>query len=749
MLQQVQLKGMQCFGIGGAAFGPLLPVNLVFGPNGSGKTSISRALHDPKAFEGTDIQRTSPDGEILVYNRDYVSRTFGTSDSLLPGIFMLGSNAQDLLDRIEEIKDKRAKVEVLRDQAYVSLHGDAGREGEFARLAEVKEKYRAAAWEARDAVPAEIDDTIRSGTKNNKDAFLKKCEGIADKFSSSEHSLEDLVEDARTLFDPRAKTLEKIPSFRQSPPDPVDAQVVLGKRILASKESPLIELIEKLGNEAWVQHGVKHFENSEGTCPFCQQPTNEEFANNLVALFDETYETDKSTVERLAQEARQYQESLEKFIAENSESIVDVVGKESEAAASAAAKSLASEIVDAFANKLEDLASIVELPDYTKRDAEFSAILVRANEKIDERNKVLANRDEQAESLRERCWRAFVRDSLSGETSAYIAARDAHNKSIKELWEQYEAKEEEIACLDERLTELQHQTRTSRKVMESVNRLLSRVGFKSFKLDLAIGSEVEGAYRIVRPDDSLADVKNLSEGERTFITFLYFYHSIQAIADEGEQQDVIAVIDDPISSLDSDIMFIVSSLVRTLCEDIRAQKGRVKQLILLTHNTRFHREISESLSFGPWAKKNSKLHSYFRLRKTGEGISELSSHGKADPVRSIYQSLWDEIAAARNDPDSVSTSLPNTMRRILETYVETVGGINKKEIEDLFPEDERVLCRSLLAWTNSGSHRLLDDDGWETSPTQNAVWLSIFEDIFRHANHERHYEKMLDIALAN
>lgn len=747
MLQQVELAGMKCFGIGGATLGPLSPVNLVFGPNGSGKTSISRALHNPNAFESTSIQRASPDCEILVYNRDYVSRTFGTSDAL-PGIFMLGSNAQDLLDRIEEIKDKRASVELLRDQAHVSLHGDDEREGELARLAAVKEKYREAAWRAREFVPAEIDSTIRSGTKNNKNAFLEKCEGIAERFPSSEQSLEDLVEDATTLFDPSAKPLDKIPSFRQSPPDPSEAQAVLGKRIVASKESPLIELIDKLNNEAWVQHGVKHFEISEGACPFCQQTTDEGFANNLIALFDETYETDKATVERLAKEARQYKSSLEAFLAENSESIANVVGKEREAVASTAAKSLASEIVGVFEDKLEDLALRVELPDYAKRDVEFVGIIVKANEKIDERNAILANRDEQAESLRERCWRAFVRDSLSGETSAYIVARDAHNKRIKELREQHETQEEEMARLDAHLTELQHQTRTSRKVMENVNQLLSRVGFKSFKLDLATESEVEGAYRIVRPDGSLADVKNLSEGERTFITFLYFYHSIQAIADEGEQQDVIAVIDDPISSLDSDIMFIVSSLVRTLCEDIRTQKGRVKQLILLTHNTRFHREVSEPLSSGAWAKKNSKLHSYFRLRKTSEGTSELSSHGKNDPVRSIYQSLWDDITAAQNDPDSVSTSLPNTMRRILETYVETVGGINKKKIEELFPEDERVLCSSLLAWTNSGSHRLLDDDGWETSPNQNAVWLSIFENIFKYANHERHYEKMLGMAVA-
>ena len=55
----------------------------------------------------------------------------------------------------------------------------------------------------------------------------------------------------------------------------------------------------------------------------------------------------------------------------------------------------------------------------------------------------------------------------------------------------------------------------------------------------------------------------LSEGEVTFITFLYFLQWIKGSQNEEDvTQDRVIVIDDPISSLDSNILFVVSSFKR-------------------------------------------------------------------------------------------------------------------------------------------------------------------------------------------
>lgn len=52
------------------------------------------------------------------------------------------------------------------------------------------------------------------------------------------------------------------------------------------------------------------------------------------------------------------------------------------------------------------------------------------------------------------------------------------------------------------------------------------------------------------------------------------------------------MIDDPISSLDSSVLFMVSSLVRQLMFDIKNNSTDIKQLFVLTHNIYFHKEIT-------------------------------------------------------------------------------------------------------------------------------------------------------------
>ena len=100
------------------------------------------------------------------------------------------------------------------------------------------------------------------------------------------------------------------------------------------------------------------------------------------------------------------------------------------------------------------------------------------------------------------------------------------------------------------------------------------------------------AYKVVRGDKKVA--VRLSDGERHFLSFLYFYNRVKGCDENGVLKDKIVVIDDPVSSLDGNALFIISSLVREMIEvcynntDYRGQtvKGDyIKQLFILTHNS--------------------------------------------------------------------------------------------------------------------------------------------------------------------
>ncbi|MBN0669170.1 AAA family ATPase, partial [Pseudomonas aeruginosa] len=102
--------------------------------------------------------------------------------------------------------------------------------------------------------------------------------------------------------------------------------------------------------------------------------------------------------------------------------------------------------------------------------------------------------------------------------------------------------------------------------IDAINTLLASFGFHGFSLAKADSGT---AYVLRRPDGMDAK-ETLSEGERTFVTFLYFYHLLKGSDSEsGVTTDRIVVFDDPVSSLDSDILFIVSSLIKALFDEVR------------------------------------------------------------------------------------------------------------------------------------------------------------------------------------
>ncbi len=135
---------------------------------------------------------------------------------------------------------------------------------------------------------------------------------------------------------------------------------------------------------------------------------------------------------------------------------------------------------------------------------------------------------------------------------------------------------------------------------DSINLMLRDSGMQGFSLQPKSG--VAHVYEVRRPDGTIAD--NLSEGEKNFIAFLYFYHLVYGSESaDGETRDKIVVIDDPVSSMDSGYLFIVSTLVRQMIEICRnnadnrnrtVEGNFIKQIFILTHNAYFHREVTYS-----------------------------------------------------------------------------------------------------------------------------------------------------------
>jgi wobble nucleotide-excising tRNase len=210
------------------------------------------------------------------------------------------------------------------------------------------------------------------------------------------------------------------------------------------------------------------------------------------------------------------------------------------------------------------------------------------------------------------------------------------------------------------------------------------------------------------------------------------------ISEEEVSNERILVIDDPISSLDSNVLFVVSTLIKDIIKNLKADIGNVKQLILLTHNVYFHKEVS----FIDGRTKTCNKTFFWILRKNDK-ITSLQNFEMNNPIQSSYELLWQELKS--NEVKSTLT-VQNVMRRIIENYFKLLGKYGDDDLILKFgTKEEQEICRSLISWINDGSHSINDDLYVELQDRTIETYKKVFKDIFILTKHEGHYNMMMNI----
>src|SRR5690606_37662314 len=98
-------------------------------------------------------------------------------------------------------------------------------------------------------------------------------------------------------------------------------------------------------------------------------------------------------------------------------------------------------------------------------------------------------------------------------------------------------------------------------------------------------------------------------------------------------------IDDPVSSLDSEVLFIVSTLIKLILDNVRNDKGSIKQIFVLTHNTYFFKEVTFISNRDSRNIRNDTM--FFIVRKIN-GLSTIDNF-ELNPIKTTYHLLWEEL----------------------------------------------------------------------------------------------------------
>lgn len=389
-----------------------------------------------------------------------------------------------------------------------------------------------------------------------------------------------------------------------------------------------------------------------------------------------------------------------------------------------------------IARKQREPSAVVTLEDNAELFAEVQAYLTAANEAVAEHNRAVDDIGNQKATLTAEIWKCLLEEA-KGILDAYYASKTAVDAAIAGIESSLVAKRADLTKARKTLRDLEKGITSVQPTVNEINALLASFGFRGFKL--ATAGDQGNLYEIVRLDGSNA-VRSLSEGEKTFVTFLYFYHLIRgSVSESGMTSNRVIVFDDPVSSLDSDILFIVSSLIKRGFELSHQHNSLIRQVFVLTHNIYFHKEVS----FDPDRRRERRAHETFWIVKKIDDVSRLESF-EYNPIKTSYELLWSEV---RNENRS-NLTIQNTLRRILENYFKILGNMDKDKIIEKFEGREKVICASLFSWVNDGSHSVHDDLYVSSDAATVDAYLGVFKRIFEETGHTQHYFMMMGVETA-
>ncbi|MCQ2646522.1 AAA family ATPase [Helicobacter pylori] len=739
-ISQISLKKVATFDENGASFKDLNSINFIYGANGSGKTTTSSFLKNlaengiEDKFANSKIEwYNSEDLKIEVYNKQFKEEQFRNSQ--VKGIFTLGKKTNENLEKIEIKKESINKENEKKIKNEASLQV----------LTQKKEKeekdFADRCWEKLYKKNEEDFKETLEGFKRKekfKEKILKEFEN--DKYNQSEIvGLEKLKEKIEIVFGENQTELALL-ECNLTDFDSIENHSIWEQKVVGSGDVAIADLIKKLSNEDWVAWGREYIKENS-ICPFCQKETiTEEFKKQLESYFDTSYQKSTDIIKKMKED---YTNKTDEML----ERLDEIVETEQKNQQTKLNTEIFKRIIETLKSKIngnqqkmhdksKEMSRSFEL-DSTKNEIDaIKDLIAKANEQIANYNEIIKDIKKQKKSCKEQTWK-FLVNEFKSDIQEYNKKYCGLEKGINNLEKAISENQEEVKKLENEIKELEKNMVSIKPIVNEINTLLKGYGFTNFGLAC---TEDEKFYRIQREDGQLVG-ETLSEGEVTFITFLYYYHLTKGSLKESDiSKNKVLVIDDPISSLDSNILFIVSVLVKDLMKEAMEEKTNIKQVIILTHNTYFYKEITLECDL----KRYQGKYSFWIIRKDNN-VSKIKDY-KENPIKNSYELLWQEVKQAKENNASW-VSLQNVMRRIIEYYFRILGGFkHNHNLSECFKNiREQQVCNSFISWFNDGSHGISDDLFVQIQDTSIETYLKVFENIFKITGHEAHYKMMIGI----
>ncbi|PDW42986.1 AAA family ATPase [Helicobacter pylori] len=698
--------------------------NIIFGNNGCGKTSLTRAfeLLIPKnkhiekyrtisadkspsiEFECEDRSyKIEPNGDIRVppfkveiYNSDFLHNNvplnseFGLKKLDDGTIILEGSVLGEETKEINQLKDCRGKVE--KRQKRIKDENDSENTLSAKQESEIK-KY-----------DKEIEKIRKKMTSNtikitpDEIGINDFCKVSKDKFKYQEDVLTNLEKDFNKLNEAMKKfdglKEMELPKDYQTIKDKLEFLFSFDIDKEAGEVSKKIkEHISKVGRE-FIEKGIKlQKEMPDNACPFCTQ----KITNNIIQAYTSYF---NKSIEQFNQDSLEISGTLKNILNqwnikeilqsfERFEPFMEDFLKEK--------KSLENAL-EQIKDSLEELQKEVDKKEGAKNEEKFQEIdkkLLEIQENIQqcvgETGKILNQKKEQKKKLKklktelkEARIKKAKHDSYDWQKSKEEAERKlsvlvSRNKRLKCLLEK----------IDNKLKGLYDQKRPDIKIINSYLKALNLLKYS-----------LHEDYRIVLNSDALENSKAemilenseaemiLSGGEKTTLAFAYFLARLKLFYKKEDLKDLVVIIDDPISSLDEQRIYNTSDIVAKINQELagEALKDEDKaQVFVLTHNHTFMVRLINIVG---------KHARYFQLERNQNQLKIVCKNEVVGYFDTFYLLLFKgvyEFAKKEKVQDDCKEAINygNKVRILLESFLKInfIDSFLAKKHDGVFKED--------------------------------------------------------------